>query len=411
MADGTSFEARLADAYLRYVDAAPVDVDARALAVTVAMGTRRRRLGWPAIVAPGRRVGVILAVGLVAALLSATVLLVAGRLVERQHPHGLLAYELNDDIFLSDEDGSNPRTVADGVAWSNDTGGGPAYLFGDGGPVWAPDGRHFLFFDIQGAAGRGTGHIADGSGRIVASIPDIWVDATWSADSTRIEAWTAGNDATAAMRIGIYGLDGMLQASLPLPAGYMRAREYPGTWARDGRSVYVRLGQGGGPLGVWQLPLDGSAARKLAQDDLIARADAEVSDSPDDRHLLANVAGVLFVANADGTDPRPLDVAGAFRPIWSPDGARIAYMSVPPPGGPVEIRVVDVGSGSDRGVVPGLQVNGPGLLGWSSDGTRVLFAAEDPGGSSLSSIGMDGTNRKVLVPGSSGGAWQVPSGS
>ena len=53
MSDQTTFEARLADAYVRYVAAAPVDVDSRMVAATVeiahdavATGMRRRWPGW-----------------------------------------------------------------------------------------------------------------------------------------------------------------------------------------------------------------------------------------------------------------------------------------------------------------------------------------------------------------------------
>ena len=88
-----------------------------------------------------------------------------------------------DDIYLADQDGAHPRKVTAGVPWANATGGGPSYVLGDGGPAWAPDGRHFLFFDLQGAPAQLTGYIADASGYVVASIPNIWVDATWSPDS------------------------------------------------------------------------------------------------------------------------------------------------------------------------------------------------------------------------------------
>ena len=165
-----------------------------------------------------------------------------------------------------------------GVPWSNNTGGGPSYLLGDGGPAWAPDGRHLLFFDLQGssaqlqgAAAQLTGHIADASGHVVASIPNIWVDATWSPDSTRIEAWTGGSAWIGTTQISIFGINGALQESLPLPSGYVRHHESPGFWAPDGRSVYVHLVQGAGSTSnLWQLPVDGSTPRQIAADDPLA---------------------------------------------------------------------------------------------------------------------------------------------
>jgi Tol biopolymer transport system component len=367
--------------------------DAHGMALRIGRRSATRSADRP------RLVWAIVAVALVAALAAAAAL-VGGRLIEGPPTAGLLAYSLNDDIYLADQDGAHPRKVADGVPWI-DAGGGPSYLFGDGGPAWAPDGRHFLYFDMQGAPAQLTGHIADASGHVVASIPNIWVDATWSPDSTRIEAWTGGSAWIGTTQISIYGLDGALQESLPLPAGYVRFREHPGSWAPDGRSVYVRPNISE----IWQLPVEGSAPRRLAQDDLIARSHGDVRFSPDGSRMVGNVAGTLFVANADGTDPRAVVPAGASSPIWSPTGTQLAYVWSFD-GGTYDIRVVDIASGTDRTVVTGLQVNGLGLLGWSPAGDRLLFAGLDQKGSSLWSINADGTDRKLLVPGATGGAWQ-----
>jgi Tol biopolymer transport system component len=356
-----------------------------------------------------RLVWAIVAIALVAALAAAAAL-VGSRLIKHPPTGGVLAYALNDDIYLADQDGTHPRKVADGVPWTNGAGGGPSYLFGDGGPIWAPDGRHFLFFDLQGPSGQGTAHIADADGHMVASFPGMWVDATWSPDSARLEAWTGGSEWIGTTSIGIYGIDGVLQTSLALPDGYVRSRESGGVWAPDGRSVYVRLGQGlGPPLGIWQLPLDGSAPRRIADDDLIARARGDVTISPDGRRIAASVGGTLFVANADGTDPRAVVPAGASGPIWSPIGTQVAYVVGSADGVTDDIRVVDVASGTDRTVVAGLKVNGPGLLGWSPAGDLILFAGLDQQGSSSSlwSINADGTGRKLLAAGAEGGGWQV----
>jgi hypothetical protein len=345
----------------------------------------------------------IVAVTLVAVLAAAA--LIGSRLIERPPMGGLLAYALNDAIYLADQDGSHPRIVAGGVPWTSDAGGGPSYLFGDGGPAWAPDGRHFLFFDLQGpaAATRLTGHIADTSGHVVASIPNIWVDATWSPDSTRIEAWTGGSEWIGSTQISIYGVDGVLQTSLALPDGYSRFREFPGSWAPDGRSVYVRPNISE----IWQLPVDGSAPRRLAQDDLIARSRGAVRFSHNGSRMAGTVGDRLFVANADGSDLRAVGPAGASGPIWSPTGTQVAYLRViDTDAQTADIGVVDIASGADRTVVTGLRINGPGLIGWSPAGDRILFVGLDQQGSSLWSINADGTGRTLLVPGSAGGAWQ-----
>ena len=434
MSDQTPFEARLADAYVRYVAAAPVEVDARMVAATVATDSAGRALGWPNVMTPDRRVGALLAVGLVALLLAATAISVGSRLTEHPLTGGQLVYAMNDDIYLADQDGAHPRKVADGVPWIDGAGGGPSYGLGDGGPAWAPDGRHFLFFDQQGAADQLTGHIADASGTVIASIPNIWLDATWSPDSTRIEAWTGGSPSIGSTEISIFGIDGALQGSIQLPDGYVRSEESPGFWAPDGRSVYARLG-GNGTTSVWQLPIDGSTPRHLAADD--PRANGSFAHDGSRLAFVSDwiVSPTLFVSNIDGTDPRALVVGQtSFASTldanhkttvwpggltWSPDDRQIAFawvrsnLETPLDS---ELRIVDVATGSVHTVIAGLQdnglaaafqaANGPGLLGWSPAGDRLLFEGPDQKGSSLWSINTDGTDRRLLVDGADSGEWQ-----
>ena len=147
------------------------------------------------------------------------------------------------------------------------------------------------------------------------------------------------------------------------------------------------------------------------QDDLIDRSSGDVRFSPDGSRMAANVAGTIFVANADGTDPRavvPGPGGGGPLMIWSPTGTQLAYVVWSDVAGTeMNIRVVDIASGTDRAVVTGLpNVNGPGLLGWSPDGDRLLFAGLDQPGSSLWSINADGTDRRLLVDGTGSGEWQ-----
>jgi Tol biopolymer transport system component len=384
-----------------------------------------------AVSSPGLRsrlVWAIVVVALVAALAAAAAL-VGSRLIERPPTGGLLAYAMNDNIYLADQDGAHPRKVTAGVPWANATGGGPSYVLGDGGPAWAPDGRHLLFFDLQGAAPQLTVHIADASGHVVASIPNIWVDATWSPDSTRIEAWTGGSDWIGTTQISIFGIDGALQESLPLPTGYVRVREYPGFWAGDGRSVYARLGQGAGPTaGVWQLPIDGSTPRHLAANDPLSSTPTVTHDGR--RVAFVNNpdgAPTLFVSNTDGTDPRVLAVGQTSAstgdglvtsvspgtPRWSPDDQRIAYAWVRTTDGATQgttwdsdLRIVDVASGTVHTLVadePDIIT----LLGWSPAGDELLYSTSDQAGrTDLWTVNGDGTRRTLVVAGAEGGYWQ-----
>jgi hypothetical protein len=90
MPDPTTFDARLADAFERYVAPAPVAVDAPAISHAVATGAAMTRLsaeGWRRGIG-GRRSVVLVAAVLVLALAAAT--LVGGRLLERPAPRTFL---------------------------------------------------------------------------------------------------------------------------------------------------------------------------------------------------------------------------------------------------------------------------------------------------------------------------------
>ena len=122
-------------------------------------------------------------------------------------------------------------------------------------------------------------------------------DATWSPNGEQLQAWI---DAT---RIGIYGIDGALDASLSLPDGYTRMTGTGAAWAGDGRSVVVQIHLGAGALETWRLPVDASAPSLIAEDDPLANPDFSFTR---DGGQMAFTRGIehdraLYVANADGT--------------------------------------------------------------------------------------------------------------
>jgi len=83
MPDQTAFEARLTDAYARYVAAAPTPVDPRAMAATVAAGRVRRSSGWRPVFGPGRRIALLIAVGLLLVSLAVGAVFVASQVAPR----------------------------------------------------------------------------------------------------------------------------------------------------------------------------------------------------------------------------------------------------------------------------------------------------------------------------------------
>jgi Tol biopolymer transport system component len=187
--------------------------------------------------------------------------------------------------------------------------------------------------------------IADTDGRVLASFAALRDDATWSPDSKRLQGWMSWGGAT---QIGIYGIDGVLEATISVPDGYSRWAESGGVWASDGRSVLVRIAQPRGRPEGWWLPVDGSAASRLANGDPLTVSFTRSGDRMAFTSDLTGAGASLYVANADGTDAVVVPTsASAIRPIWSPDGTRMAYLDGGSGDG-YRIRVVDLLSGSDR---------------------------------------------------------------
>lgn len=76
----------------------------------------------------------------------------------------------------------------------------------------------------------------------------------------------------------------------------------------------------------------------------------------------------VFVAGIDGGRSRA--VAVGWSPSWSPRGSLVAYLRER------QLRVVDIDSGADRELAPGILA---GAAVWSPDGTRVAFAGTSEG--------------------------------
>ena len=346
---------------------------------------------------------------LIALLLATAALLIGSRTLDRPGDNGLLVYQLGSDLYLAEVDGGNLRQLA---IRAGDRPIGACKLSPATGSIWAPNGRFFVCFDGPSAGAN----IVDSEGRLVSSVPDAGEDATWSPNSDQLQAWIGSVDA---MRIGIYGIDGALDASLSLPAGYTRMTGSGGVWTGDGRSVVVQIHRGAGALETWRLPVDGSAPSPIADGDPLANADFSFNrDGTQVAFTWVLVEGVhergLRVANANGTEAVTWpDLGSPLKPIWSPDGTHIAFIDVRLPGvAPgsrtgYAIGVVEVHSGSYLEPIPGLVHDDPPIVGWSADGRRILLPVpDDRERPSLWSVNVDGTDPQLLVEGATVGAWQ-----
>ena len=108
----------------------------------------------------------------------------------------------------------------------------------------------------------------------------------------------------------------------------------------------------------------------------------------------------LFVVNADGTGLHPVveSPLGEYGPRWSPDGTQIAFERWPlrdsDPGTP-DIYILDLVSGRTAPVVTSSGWD-TGVV-WSPDGSRIAFSSEREGDEEIRIVSADGSGERKLT--------------
>ena len=222
--------------------------------------------------------------------------------------------EIRDVIFVADIDGTNPRPLA-----------GTATMATLRVPHWSPDGALITYQT------KGTG----------LDVGDLFVV-----------------DVTTGRATQLTDLD---PVSSPL---YDMAPRF----SPDGEAVLFTWP--GGELGhqmwdLWSVPVSGGKPT-------LVRRDAALGSLSPDARTIAYLqvlrtgsvgSGDLWLADADGTDARPLVTGELVAARWSPDGTRIAYADT----GRVGTYIVDVGTGETTRVL-----DDPSWPEWLDDHTLIF---------------------------------------
>jgi Tol biopolymer transport system component len=312
---------------------------------------------------------------------------------------GTLAYASDGDIYVADPDGSNVVKIADGRSDEDCMGFGAGGQYWAEGSMWSPDGRYLAYrysgcHSTREAGPKGV-VISDAQGKVLAKFATGtgWL-IEWSPDSSRVAVWDE-LDKT----IGIYGPDGVRQAQIPYPQDpKWEALDSDPYWTPDGTSLVVSQ---------VELPLDGGAPWQAPPSFWEDVYNPRVS-SPDGSRVAYVDHRSLIVARSDGSASRELMGNVVGEPVWSPTGDRIAITAGGRGLSQTELRVLDVATGSVSLVTEGRRGSELEVVGFTPQGDRILFSTGSDGSWSLWSIGVDGSDARLIDDVTEGNFYRVP---
>jgi dipeptidyl aminopeptidase/acylaminoacyl peptidase len=168
-----------------------------------------------------------------------------------------------------------------------------------------------------------------------------------------------------------------------------------GDWSRDGKQILVARGAPPS-VDVYLSDASGTLSRRLTD---AAHYNYQPRWSPDGRRLafvsVRENRQVIFTMRPDGSELTQLTANGVqnSEPAWSPDGRRIAFRSERD--GNPNIYVMNA-DGSDQRAL----TNGPGTESgpsWSPDGARILYTGVVSGRADVFIMNADGSGQRQLT--------------
>lgn len=293
------------------------------------------------------------------------------------------------------------------------------------GPAFTPDGRHVWFAHKQGGFGgynmtlpqwqlgvhdRWTGEVF-AQGRLIGSgmRPLVSPDGRWLVYATRHEEQTglrlrdlgSGEDRWLAYPVTRDDQESFGALDLMPGASFLPDSSALVTTI-DGGLVRIAIPDGA----LSEIPFRVAVERELGPEldfqrtlgegPVVARQIRDPRLSPDGDRLVFTAFDMLWVADADGSDPRriaPMEDSAQAQPAWSPDGTSIAFVSWSDQEGGHLWRVL-----ADGAAAPERLTSMPGFYSrpvWSPDGERLLVT-RGPTRERIEDVGPEGIGGQGL---------------
>ena len=177
----------------------------------------------------------------------------------------------------------------------------------------------------------------------------------------------------------------------PLNLTHNPAWETSPVWSPDGAEIAFVKAAGEGTRTINVMTKNGGNPRRLTE----PGNHRTVRWSPDGAHLVFESDATLYVIRADGTGARRLPTASySFKPQWSPDGRQILFFTTPD--GQFHMHLINADGTNERRLIS--TPRGVDSAEWSPDGSQIVFTTfNDEGTSNLYVINTDGTGLKRLT--------------
>jgi TolB protein len=220
----------------------------------------------------------------------------------------------NFEIYSMNDDGTNVVRLTRSEGWSRF-------------PAWSPDGSVIVFSSNRKHRGGFELYTISPDSAlnfptVITETRNVNVRANWSPDGKQLvfhssrggpyEIWKMNADGSGAVNL----------------TNSDKLEDEP-AWSPDGRKIAFVVNTGENTSDIWVMDTDGSHWEQLTHGE--NQGNYSPSWSPDSSQIVY-ISGnypdaQVYVMNADGAGKKPI-TSGGFtksRPVWSPDGSRIAF--------------------------------------------------------------------------------------